>query len=492
MSPDTKPTKPVDIYIRVSRTGGRDVQADGGTADEQEKDCRSQLAHDGLVAGEVFVDLDESGGKTSRPQFDVAMQRVRDGVSGGIVARNLRRFGRTTTGVIQGIQEVEAHGGVFISKEEKIDTSTPMGRYFLTILAALGQMELEERTEGFRKARANAVDRGIHVSARVPAGYVRNGERVLVPSQHAPTILRAFELRADGATWQAVAAILTEAGVPKSRETDGAVWTAQAVAQTLENRVYLGEARSGDYVKEGAHEAIVSPGLFARVQARKTERDSFADPARYRDLLAGLVRCSCGASMTRNRKLKGGDYEWRCSARCANATTVPYAKLERLVLNYVRDNADALSVEVPRSNDEAVRAAQIRLDNAVAAVEDFTANADLSKGSSAVLALLARLEADRDAAAEALNVIVSGATGESDWAIDPTEVPDNEIGIFVKVDTSSGKVSGQAIVWHLLNTNQRDNARARRMVRQLIERVVVTKASGTHAALEDRVEVTLV
>ena len=41
----------------------------GRTAGEQEARCRAQLEADGLVAGEVYIDLDESGGKTSRPSF---------------------------------------------------------------------------------------------------------------------------------------------------------------------------------------------------------------------------------------------------------------------------------------------------------------------------------------------------------------------------------------------------------------------------------------
>ena len=40
----------------------------------------------------------------------------------------------------------------------------------------------------------------------------------------------------------------------------------------LKNRVYLGEAKSGDYVKPGAHPALVSKELFERVQRKLQER----------------------------------------------------------------------------------------------------------------------------------------------------------------------------------------------------------------------------
>src|SRR5262245_14682755 len=94
MSPKTKSTKPIDVYVRVSRVMGRDVESDGGTAAEQERRCKAQLEADGLELGDVFVDLDESGKLESRPAFDEMMRRIEDGSSGGVIVYNLRRFGR--------------------------------------------------------------------------------------------------------------------------------------------------------------------------------------------------------------------------------------------------------------------------------------------------------------------------------------------------------------------------------------------------------------
>lgn len=496
MSPTTKPTQPVDIYVRVSRVGGRDVTADGGSASEQEAQCRAQLTHDGLDVGEVFVDLDESGGKTSRPQFDIAMQRVRDGVSGGIIVKNLRRFGRTTAGVVTGLNEIEKHGAVFISCEERIDTSSPMQRFVVTVLAALGQMELEERTLGFERARANAVSRGIHVSARVPAGYSRGEDRVLVPNEYAPAIREAFEARADGATWAEVAAVLNAAGVPKSRETDGATWSEQAVAQLVENRVYLGEARSGKdsngeaIVNADAHEPIVDAGLFARVAARKDERGSFANPERRRDLLAGLVRCAgCGGAMVKDQRVKDGKVVQRylrCASRCDERAAISTRVLEDYVFSVIRERGAELKIVAPRSNDAAVKAAQIALDNAQAALDDFVATFS-SQGLSAAVAasMAASLEQARDEAAKALNETSTGG-GQGDWE-GLGEVADEDIAIMIQADPNK-PVSGALIALHILSVDQVDNAKARRLVRQVVKSVVVTKG---RAPVAERVEVEL-
>src|SRR5262245_41137793 len=170
MSPAKKPTLPVAIYVRVSRVMGRDVTAEGGTAAEQEKQCRAQLAADGLEVGEVFTDLDQSGGKASRPAFDQALASIEAGVHGGIIVKNIRRFGRNTVNVLEGVRWLESHGAVFLSCEEKVDTSTSQGRFFLTILAAFGEMELEDRRAGWKAKRDSLVQNGKSI-AKVPFGY---------------------------------------------------------------------------------------------------------------------------------------------------------------------------------------------------------------------------------------------------------------------------------------------------------------------------------
>ena len=61
MSPGTTTTKPLALYVRVSRTSGRDVTAEGGTAQVQEERCRAQAAASGYTVGEVFTQPWRSG-----------------------------------------------------------------------------------------------------------------------------------------------------------------------------------------------------------------------------------------------------------------------------------------------------------------------------------------------------------------------------------------------------------------------------------------------
>lgn len=323
MSPTKKPGKPVDIYVRVSRVAGRDVQAEGGTAAEQEKRCRAQLAADELKAGEVFVDLDESGGKTSRPALDKAMARIESGESGGLIVKNLRRFGRTTSGVVDGVRWIEEQGALFLSCEEKLDTSSSTGRFALTIFAALGTLELEERQETWRSGRKRAVEvDGIHIASRTPTGYVRGPDRRLQPDPvAAPVVTKAFRRRAEGASWSELAAMFNAAGFKTPYDSD--TWTSSSVTKVIANPVYTGEARSGEFKMENAHPALITRGEFLAAQdARSPSPTTNGNGKGDGSLLASILRCAgCRHVMKADKMtLRDGSREriYRCGGEHAS------------------------------------------------------------------------------------------------------------------------------------------------------------------------------
>jgi site-specific DNA recombinase len=388
MSPKSKPKRPIDIYCRVSRVAGRDVQADGGTASEQEKRCRLQLGADGLEAGQVFTDLDQSGAKESRPAFDKAMQRARDGLSGGIIVLNLRRFGRRLS-VVRDVLDLEEHGAAFISCEERIDTSSPSGRFMLSVFAALAQMELEERKEGWDRARAGAVSRGVHVAAYPPAGYARDEAGKLIPNGGADQVRAVFLARAKGASLRECSLMLEGVRTATGREGK---WSIKATRGLLSNRVYLGEARSGEFVTPDAHEALVTPGTFARVRAVDgAKRKGEYAAKKPRHPLSGLVRCaSCGGVMKRDSTRRKGKlyWFWRCCNSkdlCDAGATIGLPILDAYVEEWAVARImshDAPSIVIPdlrhpTVDDGRLEAALLEAENELAAYVDAMSVVDV-------------------------------------------------------------------------------------------------------------------
>lgn len=233
MSPNERPTAAIDIYIRVSQVGGREGES-FISPQVQEERCRAFLAAGGYSTGKVFTDLDKSGRNIERPQFEKAMQRALDGVSGGIVVWKLSRFARNTRLVLDGVEKLEEAGAVLLSTAENLDTSSAMGRFVLGIFAGLAELESETIREGWALAHGNMLDRGF-TSGPAPVRYVRGEDKVLVTSEYADTVRELFAQKAAGkTTLRALACWATEAGLPTR---SGDPWTATGYLPFRRSRV---------------------------------------------------------------------------------------------------------------------------------------------------------------------------------------------------------------------------------------------------------------
>lgn len=271
-----------DGYVRVSRVRGREGESFISPAVQRERIAAHLTAH-GHALGEVFEDLDLPGSHSERPGLKQAIARIESGESAGIVVAKLDRFGRSTIDIARNLERIEKAGGVLLTAAEGIDTSNPFGRFLVSIMGALAQLELERITETWQTSRERAVERGVHIASRTPTGYVRRRDGRLEPGPAAPAVARLFRAAAKGATWGELAALLDGTPTPYGATR----WTGRSLAHVLRNRVYLGEARSGEFTLPGAHEPIIDLQTWTAAQ-----RPAGTRAARGRSLLAGIVRCA--------------------------------------------------------------------------------------------------------------------------------------------------------------------------------------------------------
>jgi site-specific DNA recombinase len=291
----------MDGYIRVSRVAGREGESFISPDVQRQKVAGPAELHDVEIV-RWWEELDQSGRRRDRPMFQQALARCEAGETGGIVVARLDRFARSAVDALESIKRLNEAGARLVSVEDNFDGSTPMGRFAIGILTLIAKLELDRITESWSAAVKTAVERGIHISARPPAGY-RRGEdgRLLVVPEEAVVIAQVFRRRTEGASWTKLADFLTASGVKTSKRS--AAWSVTGVSSLVKYRAYLGEARSGKYVNPTAHEPIVTQAEFDAAQSQRTllrPRDgSVASLA----MLGGLARCAgCGHTL----KIAGG------------------------------------------------------------------------------------------------------------------------------------------------------------------------------------------
>ncbi len=111
-----------------------------------------------------FEDKGYSGKNTKRPGLNELFEMVRSNKVESVICYSFSRISRSIKDLIEIVEELEDHKVKFHSLSENVDTSTPMGRCFLNIIASLNQAEreiLQERTKnGLRAAVARGVKLG--------------------------------------------------------------------------------------------------------------------------------------------------------------------------------------------------------------------------------------------------------------------------------------------------------------------------------------------
>ena len=101
----------------------------------------------------------QSGKNTARPGLQKLLAAVKSGDK--VVVESVSRFARNTKDLLELIERLSAQGVEFMSQKEHIDTSTPTGKFMLTVFAAVAELErgylLERQAEGIIAAKARGV-----------------------------------------------------------------------------------------------------------------------------------------------------------------------------------------------------------------------------------------------------------------------------------------------------------------------------------------------
>ena len=134
-------------YIRVST--------------QEQNTMRQEVLMQELGVDEVYIDR-LSGKNTDRPELKKMTDYVRKGDT--VIVESISRFARNTRDLLELIEKLSEKGVEFVSRKEAIDTTTPTGKFMLTVFGAVAELEreyiLQRQQEGIAIAKAEGKYRG--------------------------------------------------------------------------------------------------------------------------------------------------------------------------------------------------------------------------------------------------------------------------------------------------------------------------------------------
>ncbi|UPT67945.1 MAG: recombinase family protein [Sphingobacteriales bacterium JAD_PAG50586_3] len=330
--------KTVGIWIRVST----EDQAKGESPQNHEYRCRLFSEAREWDVKEVYH-LEGVSGKSviNHPEAKRMLADVAKGHITGLVFSKLSRLGRNTKEMLELADYFRHHDASLISLGDNLDTASPSGRFFYTLLAAFGEMEREEivsRVKGSIPARAHM---GKSLGGEAPFGYKWVNNKLELDEKEAPIRKLMFELFAKHKRKMTVATILNEKGYRTRRgeefgSTSVGRYLSDPIAKGLRRMNYMESSSNRKHAKLKPQEewifgeapAIISEELWDTCHEilvslnhgkTKTRRPGYTSLAAL-SCANAAIRCTCEAirrgmyaRTTRTARTKSCRTIWRQS-----------------------------------------------------------------------------------------------------------------------------------------------------------------------------------
>lgn len=304
---------PVGIWIRVST----EDQAKGESPEHHRRRAERYAEFKEWNIVEMY-DLAGLSGKSvmEYPETQRMLQDVKTGRIKGLLFSKLARLARNVRELLDLSDIFRNAGASLVSLEESIDTSTPAGLLFYTILAALAQWEREEIASRVKKSVEERAKSGKRLGGKAQFGFEwvpvsedpECKQTKLVHSQReAPIVIALFETFLSEKKYLTTAKLVNAAGF---RTRKGTLWGKTSVKRILTDEIYAGRRRLNYTQSKGSGrswrfkdksewhyadvEPIISRKVFDDVQAiiaQIEQKYPDSGPSKSKYTFGGLVVC---------------------------------------------------------------------------------------------------------------------------------------------------------------------------------------------------------
>ncbi|WP_044736366.1 recombinase family protein [Geobacillus kaustophilus] len=279
----------VAIYVRVST---EEQAKEGFSIPAQRERLRAFCTSQGWEIVQEYIEEGWSAKDLERPQMQRLLKDIKKGNIDIVLVYRLDRLTRSVLDLYLLLQTFEKYNVAFRSATEVYDTSTAMGRLFITLVAALAQWERENLAERVKFGIEQMIDEGKKPGGHSPYGYKFDKDfNCTIIEDEANVVRMIYRMYCDGYGYHSIAKRLNELGIKPRIAKE---WNRNSIRDILTNDIYIGVYRWGSKAVYNNHPPIISEALFRKAQKEREKKK--VDRTRVgKFLLTGLLHCgNCG------------------------------------------------------------------------------------------------------------------------------------------------------------------------------------------------------
>ena len=282
----------VACYARVS---SKEQAENNHSIDEQVDRMQKYCDALGWKARKNYIDGGFTGANTNRPALKSLIEDIKQGKVDKVLVYKLDRLSRSQKDTLRLIEDVFlANGTDFVSISENFDTSTPLGRAMIGILAVFAQLEREQIKERMSMGKEGRAKEGkFRGGGFVPIGYDYIDGELKINEYEAMQIREIHDLFQSGIPMKRIATIFKDKGYSHKY----GIWQEPRIKRMMMSDLYIGFIHYHGESLKGNHEPIIDEETFNKSLAILNSMEYSRNRNKGKvSALGGLLYCArCGA-----------------------------------------------------------------------------------------------------------------------------------------------------------------------------------------------------
>ena len=308
-------TKTVGVWIRVST----EDQARGESPEHHKERAFAYAKAKGWNVKEVYNLAGVSGKSVmEHPEAERMLHDIEQGNITGLIFSKIARLARNTKQLLEFSDIFRKYNADLISIYENIDTSSPAGRLFYTIISAMAEWEREEIASRVKQSVEIRAKMGKKLGGQAQFGFSWNGNELELHPEEAPIRKMMYELFLKEERKTTVANLLNSMGY---RTREGAKFSRGVIKRWLRDPISKGMRRT-NYLEQNPSTkanqlkpqeqwyfhscpAIVSEEIWQKVNDILDEQDKGRKPVLNRKvhIFTNYIFCHCNERMNVRSRL---------------------------------------------------------------------------------------------------------------------------------------------------------------------------------------------